>query len=204
VSLSGTYSVTLTDGNGCPATAQTEVGSDQSNPQAGLTNDGPLSCAKTSVTLTAAGNGSYRFSAGATPLANPNQATVTTGGVYSVTVTAPNGCSAIAQTTVEVNTTVAAPTISVTASGCSGILNWTPTGGSGTANGSVYTFVQPGNYTLSATCTVGTCTSPAAPRSRSRFGPAASPSVASSWSAASWSTPDGASTRSASPPSTAA
>jgi hypothetical protein len=175
VSLSGTYSVTVTDGNGCSATAQTVVGSDQSNPQAGLTNDGPLTCAKTTVTLTAVGNGSYQFSAGATPIGNTNQATVTTGGVYSVTVTAANGCSATAQTTVEVNTTVAAPTltasalstentpINVTASGCSGTINWTATGGSGTANGSVYTFAQPGNYGLTATCTVGSCTSPAAP-----------------------------------------
>ncbi|GEM_PF-4361166 len=175
VSMSGPYSVTVTDSNGCSATNQTTVGSDLDNPQASLTNDGPLTCAKTTVTLTAGGAGTYRFSPGATQSGTSNLATVTTDGIYSVTVTSANGCSATAQTTVEVNTTVAAPTltasalstenapISVTASGCNGTLTWIATGGAGTANGSVYTITQVGNYALTATCTVGTCTSPAAP-----------------------------------------
>ncbi|WP_461083190.1 LamG-like jellyroll fold domain-containing protein [Spirosoma flavus] len=48
--------------------------------------------------------------------------------------------------------------ISVTATGCSGSLNWTPVGGIGQANGNIYTFSQPGSYSLSATCSQGSCT----------------------------------------------
>ncbi|MFD2574557.1 putative Ig domain-containing protein [Spirosoma soli] len=47
--------------------------------------------------------------------------------------------------------------ISVTATGCT--VNWTLLGGTGQANGVLYTLTEPGNYTLSASCTVGGCTS---------------------------------------------
>lgn len=144
-----------------------------------LSNDGPLSCEKTSVLLTAYGafsGSTYVFSAGATQSGGNTEetATVTTDGVYSVTATAPNGCTVSAQTTVTSSATLAAPTltpsaltttnqpISVTASGCDGgTINWQPQGGTGTANGAVYTFTQPGNYTLTATCSLSSCTSPA-------------------------------------------
>ncbi|MBD2699768.1 hypothetical protein IC229_03910 [Spirosoma sp. BT702] len=53
---------------------------------------------------------------------------------------------------------VASQPISVTATGCSGTLNWTPVGGVGQANGNIYTFSQPGSYSISATCTQGSCT----------------------------------------------
>lgn len=165
-----------------------------------LTNDGPLTCAKPVVLLTAtatemvplsvrpgsaragAANApaattyTYVFSPGVTQVdgVSSNTATVNTGGIYSVTVTASTGCTATAQTEVINNSELAAPTlqasaqnttnqpISVTASGCtSGTLNWSAQGGTGTANGAVYTFTQPGNYTLTATCTQNSCTSPA-------------------------------------------
>ncbi|NEU69990.1 hypothetical protein GK091_24125 [Spirosoma agri] len=143
-----------------------------------LSNDGPLTCAKTSVVLTATGGltgSTYGFSLGATQSsgATSNTATVSMGGLYSVTVTAPTGCTATGQTTVGTSTTLAAPTlaanaqtttnqpISVTASGCAGgTINWNPQGGTGTANGSMYTFTQPGNYTITAACVVNACTSP--------------------------------------------
>jgi hypothetical protein len=113
VNTAGTYSVTVTSANGCSAVATTTVTGDQTVPTASLTNDGPLSCAKTSVTLTASGGGTYRFSAGATQIGSGNTATVSTTGTYSVTVTSANGCSAVATTTVTGNQT--APTVSISA-----------------------------------------------------------------------------------------
>ena len=112
VTTSGTYSVTVTSANGCSATAQTTVSGDQSVPTAGLTNNGPLSCSMTSVTLTASGGSTYQFSSGATQIGSSNQATVTTAGTYSVTVTSANGCSATAQTTVTGDQSV--PAVSIT------------------------------------------------------------------------------------------
>ncbi|GAB3752957.1 beta strand repeat-containing protein [Spirosoma pomorum] len=100
VNASGTYSVTVVGANGCSSVASTTVVGDQSVPVAGLTNDGPLSCTKTSVLLTASGSGTYQFSQGATPISGGPTATVTTAGVYSVTVVGANGCSSIASTTV--------------------------------------------------------------------------------------------------------
>ena len=115
VSASGTYSVTVLSANGCSAVATTTVTGDQSVPTASLTNDGPLSCSKTSVTLTASGGGTYRFSNGASQIGSTNQATVNTAGTYSVTVTAGNGCSAMAQTTVTGDQSV--PEVSLTNNG---------------------------------------------------------------------------------------
>jgi hypothetical protein len=140
-----------------------------------LVSSGTLTCASPSVTLTASGGDVYQFSQGATQNGSDgSKATVTQQGVYSVTAISANGCSAVASTTVTSNTALSAPTlqasslstvnqpISVTASGCDGgTINWNPQGGTGTASGTVYTFTQPGNYTLSATCSVGSCISSA-------------------------------------------
>ena len=100
VSTAGVYSVTVTSANGCTATATTTVVDDQNVPTASLTNNGPLTCSTTSVTLTAGGGATYRFSGGATQIGSTNQALVSTSGPYSVTVTSASGCTAVAQTTV--------------------------------------------------------------------------------------------------------
>ncbi|GAB3946483.1 hypothetical protein GCM10028805_17080 [Spirosoma harenae] len=140
-----------------------------------LINNGPITCTQASVTLTASGGDMYQFSAGATQSgSDAATATVSMTGVYSVTVISTNGCSAVASTTVTSNNELSAPTlqasaqmttnqpISVTANGCSGeTINWNSQGGTGSANGNVYTYSIPGNYTLTATCTLGNCTSPA-------------------------------------------
>ncbi|WP_245882341.1 putative Ig domain-containing protein [Spirosoma oryzae] len=100
VQEAGIYSVTVTAVNGCTAVATTTVIGDQTVPTAELSNSGPITCANNVVTLTATGKGSYRFSQGADQVANGNTATVATAGTYSVTVTAANGCTAIAYNTV--------------------------------------------------------------------------------------------------------
>ena len=115
VNTAGPYSVTVTGANGCSATAQTSVTGDQSAPAASLTNNGPITCSMSSVTLTASGGGTYKFSAGATQIGTTNQASVNTAGTYSVTVTSANGCSAVATTTVTGDQSV--PTASLTNDG---------------------------------------------------------------------------------------
>ncbi|MEZ4912132.1 MAG: hypothetical protein R2774_14880 [Saprospiraceae bacterium] len=67
VTSPGTYTVTVTDVvNGCTAVSTTTVTGDTSLPNVSATNDGPLTCAKTSVTLAATGSSgvSYNWSGG--------------------------------------------------------------------------------------------------------------------------------------------
>jgi hypothetical protein len=110
VSTPGTYTVTVTATNGCTATATTAITQNITAPTAGLTNNGPLTCALTSVTLTATGAGTYAYSGGS--------ATVSTPGTYTVTVTGANGCIATATTAVTSNTTTTAPTLSIVNNTC--------------------------------------------------------------------------------------
>lgn len=97
VNVAGTYSVTATTGS-CSSTAMVTVRGSTSAPNASLTNDGPLSCAKPSVTLTASGGVTYQFEPSIT--ASGASATVTTARIYSVIVTGANGCTSVASTTV--------------------------------------------------------------------------------------------------------
>ena len=102
----GSQSFTLTVGdNGFLATAH-DYRDGQRPAHAGLTNNGPLTCAQTSVTLTASGGSSYSFSAGATQLGTSNRATVSMAGSYSVMVGDANGCVSTTSTTVLSNTAV--------------------------------------------------------------------------------------------------
>ncbi|GAB3708541.1 hypothetical protein GCM10027592_43820 [Spirosoma flavus] len=99
---SGNQSFTLTVEQSGQSTQATTGVTVNATPTAGLTNNGPLSCTLSSVTLTASGGTSYSFSTGATPIGTSNQATVSTGGTYSVTViNGGSGCSTVASTTVD-------------------------------------------------------------------------------------------------------
>ncbi|KAB7726872.1 BspA family leucine-rich repeat surface protein [Rudanella paleaurantiibacter] len=153
VSTAGTYSVTVTAANGCTATASVTISEDKTLPAVSLSASGTVTCANPTVTLTAspAGQGTYRFTGpGLNQSGAANTATVSAGGVYGVTVTAANGCTVSATTTVEsatnaVNATLVAsgtltcanPTVTLTAS---------PAGAS-------YTFSGPGLSQSGATNT---------------------------------------------------
>ena len=111
-------------------------------PAAGLLNNGPLTCAQTSVTLTASGGVSYTFANAGGTLGTPGASTtrtVSSPGTYSVTVSDSNGCISTTTTTVGSNTAV--PSLTLTAgNACAGQpVTLTATGGL-----SSYTFTGPG------------------------------------------------------------
>ena len=111
-----TYTLTVT-GNGQQVTATTSL-TVNVLPVAGLSNNGPLTCAQTSVTLTASGGTSYTFTNGSgTVLAGSgNTRVVSSPGTYSVTVANASGCVSSTSTTVISNTTVPTPTLSASPS----------------------------------------------------------------------------------------
>ncbi|MFD2572633.1 SdrD B-like domain-containing protein, partial [Spirosoma soli] len=111
-SIAGTYSVTVTSANGCTAIASTTVQQNVDAPSATIGNTSPLSCTQTTVTLTEISNVpvTYRWSTGATTAS----ISVSVAGPYSVTVTAANGCTAVATTNVVSDTAV--PTVTATVS----------------------------------------------------------------------------------------
>ncbi|MBD2704856.1 hypothetical protein IC229_29765 [Spirosoma sp. BT702] len=172
VNAADTYSVTVTSANGCTASASIQVAQDTNVPSLTITpTSATLTCANPSATLTANGVGTYQWSTGAT---TPS-ISVSIASTYSLTLTGNNGCKGITSAQVSQDNSVPVPSlqvsalttvnqpISVTASGCSGTLNWQVQGGTGQASGNIYTLSTPGTYTLTATCTVGNCTSPPAP-----------------------------------------
>ncbi|WP_157618568.1 beta strand repeat-containing protein [Spirosoma spitsbergense] len=117
VSSSAIYSVTVSSGAGCSATASVGISQDNLTPSASLASSGTLSCAVTSVTLTANPNGlSYQFSQGATQLGSTNQATVSAPGLYSVTVISGNGCTGVASVSVSQDNTKPVATLSASPS----------------------------------------------------------------------------------------
>lgn len=86
---SGTYTVTVTDVNGCTVT-DAAVLTVFANPTVTLGNDTAI-CSGNSLLLNAGGGfTSYAWSTGA----NTNPITVSAAGTYEVTVTDPNGCHA--------------------------------------------------------------------------------------------------------------
>ncbi|MBK9451982.1 MAG: PKD domain-containing protein [Bacteroidetes bacterium] len=166
VSASGSYTVQVTDANGCSATsAPTVVTVNTSAVTPTITPSGPTTfCTGGSVTLTSSVASGYVWNPGG---ATTQGITVGTSGTYTVQITDVNGCTATsAPTVVTVNPIPATP--SITASGpttfCSGgsvTLNssspvnnvWTP-GGATTASISATT-----SGTYSVVVSNGGCTS---------------------------------------------
>ncbi|MGA2297797.1 MAG: peptidoglycan DD-metalloendopeptidase family protein [FCB group bacterium] len=112
VKNSGSYSVTVTNANGCSATSSPTIVTMSQAPIATITPGGPTTfCQGDSVLLTSSLANSYLWSNGATS----QNIIVKTSGNYYVKVTNANGCSANSSTTtVTVNTL---PIATITLSG---------------------------------------------------------------------------------------
>ncbi len=98
--MAGTYTVTITDNNnGCTAIANSAIAIDTLSPVASASNDGPLTCTKNSVILSAGPSSgvTYLWSTGDLS----QSATISKADTYTVTITnTSNGCSSVATTTV--------------------------------------------------------------------------------------------------------
>ena len=124
VNAAGTFAVTVTDANGCTATASSTVNQNNTPPAAAIAPATlTLTCAAPSGILTASGGDIYLWSTGATTAV----LSVNAAGIFAVTVTDANGCTATASSTVNQNNTppaaaIAPATLTLTCAVPSGIL----------------------------------------------------------------------------------
>jgi len=142
LAAAGTYTVTVTDNQGCSATGTTVVVV-YANPAIGATGNGPL-CVGATVTLGSnaiGGSGVYSSYSWAGPnmytanVQNPAAfpATLAGSGTYTVTVTDNRGCSATGTVSVIITgkPSITAAAVGPTCLGSNITLASTPTGGSG-------------------------------------------------------------------------
>jgi len=97
VGQAGTYTVTVSNANGCSATATATVVSNTAAPTASLMASSSAFCSGSPATLTASGGTGYAFSGpGLSQSGTSNTATASQGGNYSVIISSANGCTASA------------------------------------------------------------------------------------------------------------
>ena len=173
VNAPGNYSVTVTAANGCTAVATTSVSQNITPPTPTASNSTTLTCTTTSATLTGTGGGTYAWSGPGTITNGTNaNPTINTPGTFTVLVTAANGCTATANTTVSQNTispsvtmpatqtiTCASPTVSMIGSANPSTCTPVWTGGA-CAGATTYTAsaCSPNTYTLTVTNPANGCT----------------------------------------------
>jgi len=108
----GSYTVTVSDGSNCSATASTNV-TVNSNPTASASSNSPV-CEGNTINLTTGSYNSYNWS-GPNSFSSNNQnpginnASTADAGTYDVTVTNASGCSDSASTSVTINSNSTAP-----------------------------------------------------------------------------------------------
>lgn len=148
----GSYTVTVTDVNGCTATSTVNL-NNPGAPTAAITGNNTI-CAGDTATLTATGGGTYAWSnsLGSNAVVKVNPTTTTT---YTVTVTNGNGCSATTSVLVTVNQ-LPSPTITangnVLSTGVFSSYQWQLNGNNiNGANSQNYTATQNGSYTVVVT-----------------------------------------------------
>ena len=172
ITVPGTYTVTVTSPNGCTNQASITISQNVNVPTAGIANNSGttvLTCATTSVSVTATGGTSYSWNGGATPGTAANS--FTAPGLYTVTVTSATGCTSQASINITQNTI--APTAGITNNTRTTVLtctttsvNVTATGGGayswsgGLGNAATVNITLPGTYTVTVTSANG-CTSQA-------------------------------------------
>lgn len=167
-SSTGNYTVTYTDGNGCSATSSPVSVNVSSSPIPTIASSGSTTfCAGGSVTLTSSSADTYLWSTGATT----QSITVSTAGLYNVTVTNSNACNGAGQSndiTVIVNPVPTAAGTIATQSGftvtfsntSSGATSYTWNFGdlsSSSATAPTHVYTANGNYTVTLIASNGTC-----------------------------------------------
>lgn len=145
VNQAGSYTATVANANGCASTTTVTVSADQTVPSVSLVMSGTLTCAQTSVTLTASGATSYTLlGPGLVSPVIGNTAVVSVEGLYTVIGSYTNTCSATVSAGVTSNTI--APMASLVANGavtCASVATLVASGGSS------YTFTGPGGVVSS-------------------------------------------------------
>jgi hypothetical protein len=118
ITKGGTYTFTAVNStSGCRATASTIVEENTAPPgEISINNSGTITCLNSSVTIkgTSSSTGvNYKWTGPNNYNSTSSSATVTHGGIYTLTATDPaNGCTSGKQTTVQENT--AAPVVTIT------------------------------------------------------------------------------------------
>ena len=101
VNQAGTYTVVVTDCEGCEATDMVVVGS-KATVDASASNNGPITCLTPDITITALPNGASYAWTGPSGFASSQQSPqVGVAGTYTVVVTSADGCDSTAETVVE-------------------------------------------------------------------------------------------------------
>ncbi len=161
VSSAGTYSVTVTNSNGCKGQSSSIIITLQTKPAATISTTSNSVCPNDSIMLTASLGTSWKWSNGST-----SQSITIPAGVYSVTVTNSFGCSAVSTPTTINNYIITIPNINpagivtiiqsdsvlLTASGGNNYL-W-----SNSLNGNAIYIKSSGNYFVNATSSNGCVT----------------------------------------------
>jgi len=162
----GTYSVSVTDINGCTATTTTSI-SLYTAPTVTITPTALAVCEQSPITLTASGASTYSWtgpngftSTSANPTVTASASMTQHAGVYTVTGVSGDNCSAIATVNVMVNPKPMVTATTVVAVNCSGV----PLTLSATTDGTspTYSWTGPNSFTSTAASPVVSATATAA------------------------------------------
>ncbi len=175
VNTPGTYTLNITEANGCLGTTNYVVTQNITVPTAAITNNSNatvLTCTQTAISLTASGANTYSWSNGTSTVGTNAAVSVSTPGTYTVTATGTNGCQDTEVLTITQNTTApiagitnntsatqltcSLTSISLTATG-GGTYSWS-NGTAVVSTNANLTVTTPGTYTVTVTSAINGCT----------------------------------------------